>query len=117
VDTQTVLAAIRACADDCTGVSLHDVSWSVGTYESVDEPVVEAVSAAAESVTGERVYRRSATGGGDAKKLRRAGIPTVEFALSTDTAHAVDEYTTLDVLADNARIYAGLPHAFAERLE
>jgi len=79
-------------------------------------PAFEAVSAAAESVTGERVYRRSATGGGDAKKLRRAGIPTVEFALSTDTAHAVDEYTTLDVLADNARIYASLPYAFAERL-
>jgi len=116
VDTGDVLSAIRACADDCAGVSLHDVSWSVGTYESVDEPVVEAVSAAAESVTGERVYRRSATGGGDAKKLRRAGIPTVEFALSTDTAHAVDEYTTLDVLADDARIYAELPYAFAERL-
>jgi len=116
VDTGTVLAAIRACADDCEGVSLDDVSWSVGTYESADEPVVEAALAAAESVTGERVFRRSATGGGDAKKLRRAGVPTVEFALSTDTAHAVDEYTTLDVLADDARIYAELPYAFAERL-
>jgi len=117
VDTATVLAAIRECAADCEGVSLSDVSWSVGSYESVDGPIVEAVTGVAGSVTGERVYRRSATGGGDAKKLRRAGVPTVEFALSTATAHAVDEYTTTDVLANNARIYADLPHAFAERLE
>ena len=115
VDTREVLAAIRECADACEGVSLADVSWSRGTYESVGEPIVGAVADAAASVTGEGVHRRSATGGGDAKQLRRAGIPTVEFALSTDTVHAVDEYTTVDLLVDNARVYAGLPATFAER--
>jgi succinyl-diaminopimelate desuccinylase len=66
-------------------------------------------------VTGERVFRRSATGGGDAKKLRHAGIPTVEFGLGTDTVHGVDEYTTVDALVGNATVYTRLPYAYAER--
>ena len=73
-----------------------------------------AVASTAEAVGGERVYRRSATGGGDAKRLRSAGIPTVEFAFGTDTVHAVDEYTTVDALVDNALVYASLPRAFAD---
>ncbi|WP_302080103.1 M20 family metallopeptidase [Salinibaculum rarum] len=113
VDTERVLGRIRACADDCTGITIEDVSWSVGTYEPLDSPLVDAVAETAETVTGDRIYRRSATGGGDAKTLRRAGIPTVEFGLGTDTAHAVDEYTTVEALAGNAAVYATLPFAFA----
>lgn len=60
---------------------------------------------------GGDVYRRSATGGGDAKKLRNAGLSTVEFGVGTDTAHAPEEYTTVDAIAADARIYAGLPTA------
>ncbi|MFT4923206.1 MAG: succinyl-diaminopimelate desuccinylase [Haloarculaceae archaeon] len=114
VDTERVLTRIRGCADECEGVTIEDVSWSVGTYESPDSPLVEAVAETAERVTGERVYRRSATGGGDAKTMRNAGISTVEFGLGTDTAHAVDEYTTVDALAGNARVYATLPFAMAD---
>jgi len=104
-----VLSAVRDCVADCEGITLADVSWSVGTAELVDSPLVEAVASTAETVTGEHVYRRSATGGGDAKKLRNAGIPTVEFALGTDTVHAVDEYTTVNALVGNATVYARLP--------
>jgi succinyl-diaminopimelate desuccinylase len=81
--------------------------------ESVGSPLVDAVASTAEAVAGERVYRRSATGGGDAKRLRNAGIPTVEFAFGTDTVHAVDEYTTADALAGNAAVYTRLPGALA----
>jgi succinyl-diaminopimelate desuccinylase len=117
VHTPDVLADIRACADDCEGVTLTDVSWSVGTAEPVGDPLVEAVASVAEDVTGERVYRRSATGGGDAKTLRNAGIPTVEFGLGTDTVHAVDEYTTVEALVGNALVYSGLPYAYADAVE
>ncbi len=116
VETSDVLADIRACAEDCEGVHIADVSWSVGSAVAVDAPIADAVATVAGDVTGDRIYRRSATGGGDAKDLRDAGIPTVEFALATDTAHAVDEYTTLEILRKNARIYARLPGALAERL-
>lgn len=116
VDTGVVLQAIRGCARDCEGVSLADVSWSVGSHVSVDSPIVDAVSSVAGRLTGESLYRRSGTGGGDAKPLRRAGIPSVEFALDTDTAHATDEYTTTDLLVRNAQIYAALPDAFADRM-
>ena len=117
VETPEVFADLRGCITDCEGVSLVDASWSVGTYEDPDGPLVDAVASVAADVTGERVYRRSATGGGDAKKLRNAEIPTVEFALGTDTVHAVDEYTTLDALVGNAEIYAQLPYELAKRLE
>jgi succinyl-diaminopimelate desuccinylase len=112
VDTRDVLSDIRACAADCEGVTITDVSWSVGTAEPINSPLVEAVATVAADVTGDRVYRRSATGGGDAKKLRNAGIPTVEFALGTDTVHAVDEYTTFDALVGNAVTYAWIPYEF-----
>ena len=111
VETAEVLADIRDCIEAFPAVSIADVNWSVGSFESVDEPIVEAVSDVAADVSGERVYRRSATGGGDAKTFRHAGVPTVEFGFGTDTVHAVDEYITTAALARNAAVYARLPSA------
>ncbi|WP_281194582.1 M20 family metallopeptidase [Halorubrum sp. F4] len=117
VETADVLADVRECLADFPAVSIADVSWSVGSYEPVDGPLVGAVTDAAAAVSGERVFRRSATGGGDAKTFRHAGIPTVEFAFGTDTVHAVDEYTTREALARNAEVYAALPSRWAERFD
>ncbi|RKD89052.1 M20 family metallopeptidase [Halopiger aswanensis] len=117
VQTPDLLSEIRECVADCDGITVADVSWSVGTAEPIESPLVEAVASSAEATTGERVYRRSATGGGDAKKLRNAGIPTVEFALGTDTVHAVDEYTTVDALVGNATIYARLPERWVAAVD
>jgi succinyl-diaminopimelate desuccinylase len=117
VRTPDVLSRIRACVADCEGIAIADVSWSVGTAERPDSPLVEAVASTAAAVTGERVARRSATGGGDAKTLRNAGVPTVEFALGTDTLHAVDEYVPVDALVGNALVYAQVPSAWASALE
>ncbi len=116
VETESVLADVEACIDGCEGVSVADVSWSVGSYEPVDNPLVDAATELAGEVTDDGVYCRSATGGGDAKKLRHEGVPTVELGLGTDTVHAVDEYTTTDALVNNATVYARLPDALAERL-
>jgi succinyl-diaminopimelate desuccinylase len=113
VDTQTVLQSIRDCVVDCPGVEITNVSWSEGTYEPLDSPLVSAATAAAETVVEDTVYRRSATGGGDAKTLRHAGIPTVELGFGTQTAHGVDEYTTVDALERNARTYATVPYTYA----
>jgi succinyl-diaminopimelate desuccinylase len=109
VHTPDVLAGIRECVADCEGITIADVSWSVGTAEAPGSPLVEAVATTAADVTGDRIFRRSATGGGDAKKLRNEGISTVEFALGTDTVHAADEYVPVDVLGDNAVVYTQLP--------
>ncbi|RAW44825.1 M20 family peptidase [Halorubrum sp. 48-1-W] len=117
VETATVLADVRECLADFPAVSVADVSWSVGSYEPIDGPLVDAVSTVAADVSGERIYRRSATGGGDAKTFRHAGVPTVEFAFGTDTVHAVDEYTTREALARNAAVYARIPSAWAGRSE
>jgi succinyl-diaminopimelate desuccinylase len=114
VDTATVLADIRDCLDDHSAVSIADVRWSVGSYEPVDSPLVDAVTETASEVAADHIYRRSATGGGDAKTFRHAGVPTVEFAFGTDTVHAVDEYTTVEALEWNAAVYGRLPSAFSE---
>jgi succinyl-diaminopimelate desuccinylase len=109
VHTPDVLARIRECVADCEGITIDDVAWSVGTAEDLASPIVEAVASTAMNTIGDHVFRRSATGGGDAKKLRNAGISTVEFALGTDTVHAPDEHVPIDVLVDNAVIYTQLP--------
>ena len=116
VDTSDLLARIRDCVADCEGITIDDVGWSVGTYEPIDSPLPSAVAETASAVTGERIYRRSATGGGDAKTFRNAGIPTVEFGVGTDTVHGVDEYTTVGALVENAAVYARLPGAFEAAL-
>lgn len=113
VETRTVLSDIRQCLTEHPSVSIADVSWSVGTYEPLDSPLVEAVTETAASVVDDRIYRRSATGGGDAKKFRQAGIPAVEFAFGTETVHAVDEYTTADALAANSEVYTRLPEVLS----
>ncbi|MDB2240305.1 succinyl-diaminopimelate desuccinylase [Halorubrum ezzemoulense] len=117
VETHDALGSIRRCLGGIEGISVADVSWSRGSYEPIDSPLVEASTAAAESVVEGRIYRRSATGGGDAKDLRHDGIPTVEFGFGTDTAHAVDEYTTVDALVRNAKAYARLVGEFAARVD
>lgn len=113
IETEDVLGDIRECAADCEGVTIADVSWSTGTVEAIDSSLVDAVTSVASDVIEDRVYRRSATGGGDAKKLRNAGISTVEFALGTDTVHAVDEYTTVEAVHENAMIYTQLPFSWS----
>jgi succinyl-diaminopimelate desuccinylase len=113
VETPDRLADIRACVNSCEGVAIENVSWSIGTTEPITAPIVEATTSSAEAVTGTRIYRRSATGGGDAKDLRHAGIPTVEFGLGPDTSHTVDEYTTTDALVGNALTYSRLPFEYS----
>lgn len=116
VDTAAVLKDVRAWVATVDGVTITDYSWSVGTYEDTDTPLVSAVTSAAEDVLETRVLRRSATGGGDAKRLRNAGVPTVEFAVATDTVHACDEYVTVDALEKTASVYLALPTLLANRM-
>ena len=117
VDTPSVLRELEGIVDDHAAVEITDVAWSVGTYEPVGSPLVDATARTAEAVVGETVYRRSATGGGDAKQLRNEGVPTVEFAFGTDTSHAVDEYITLDALRYNAEVFTRLPFEWARTIK
>ncbi|MFB6153053.1 MAG: M20 family metallopeptidase [Halodesulfurarchaeum sp.] len=114
ISPESLLTEIREALQDHPSVSIAEVTSSQGTFEAADGRIVDATAEAAESVLDTRIYRRSATGGGDAKTLRRAGIPTVEFAVGSDTAHGIDEYITMDALRANARIFTQLPYRFAE---
>lgn len=114
VDTGAALGSIRSCLNEMDGIEITDISWTRGTYEPLDSPIVEASASAAECVVDERVYRRSATGGGDAKVLRHNDISAVEFGFGTQTAHGTDEYTTTQALVRNATAYATLPYTYEE---
>ncbi len=109
VDTRDPLASIRRCLGGMEHIEIADVSWTRGTYEPLDSPLVEASKRAADCVVDDPVFRRSATGGGDAKVLRHDGVPTVEFGFGTQTAHGTDEYTTTEALVRNVTAYAVLP--------
>jgi succinyl-diaminopimelate desuccinylase len=109
VDTREALRRIRNCLAGMDGIEISDISWTRGSYEPLESPIVEASRLAAENVVDDEVYRRSATGGGDAKVLRHEGIPTVEFGFGTQTAHGTDEYTTTEALMRNAISYGMLP--------
>ena len=100
---------IRSFIADVERVDIDSLRWTEGTYERPDAPLVAASVAAAGEATDNRVFRRSATGGGDAKTLRNAGISTVEFAIGADTAHSVDEWTSTDALEAMATAYTALP--------
>lgn len=115
VDTGDALRSIRDCLAGMDGIEITDTSWTRGTYEPVDSPIVAASARAAEQVVEDRVYRRSATGGGDAKVLRHNDIPTVEFGFGTQTAHGTDEYTTIEALSRNATAYAILPYVYRQQ--
>jgi succinyl-diaminopimelate desuccinylase len=109
VETKTALGGIRNCLAGMDGIEITNISWTRGSYEPLGSPIVEASAQAAEHVVDDRVYRRSATGGGDAKMLRHEGIPTVEFGFGTQTAHGTDEYTTTEALVRNVVSYGTLP--------
>jgi succinyl-diaminopimelate desuccinylase len=109
VDTREALSRIRNCLTGMDGIEITDISWTRGSYEPLGSPIVEASARAADHVVDDQVYRRSATGGGDAKVLRHEGIPTVEFGFGTQTAHGTDEYTTTETLVRNAISYGTLP--------
>ena len=100
---------IRARED----VEIADVSFVNGTYVDPDHPIVRTVVDTGRELTGRRVLRHCATGGGDAKKLRAAGVPAVECAVGSDTAHAVDEYVPIDALERTTEWYLRLPDALA----
>lgn len=116
VDTGEALGAIRNCLKGMDDIEITDISWTRGTYEPFDSPIVDASARAAECVVDDRVYKRSATGGGDAKVLRHNNIPAVEFGFGTQTAHGTDEYTTTEALVRNATAYAILPYEYEQHV-
>jgi succinyl-diaminopimelate desuccinylase len=117
VSAREMLDGFRSCIDAREGVEIADVSYESGTYVDPDHPLVDSVGAAGRELADGRVSRYCATGGGDAKKLRAAGVPAVECAVGSDTAHAVDEHVTIDALERTAEWYLRLPERLDNRGE
>jgi succinyl-diaminopimelate desuccinylase len=112
-DPMDVLSPVCSTLADHERVSVQEVSSTAGTYESRDSPVVDPAVEAMRRVTGDRIYRRCASGGSDARLFRNARVPTVELALGLGNAHATDEHTTGGTLVGNAAIYSLVPYLYA----
>lgn len=107
VSAEEILERLRRCIDAEPAVEIVDVSAKGGTYVDPEHPFVNAVATAAPS--DEEATTFCATGGGDVKSLRSAGIPAVESAVGTSTSHKADEYITSDALDRTATWYRRLP--------
>lgn len=110
VDPTAVLATVGDVLSDHDRVTVREVSSTAGTYEPRDSPIIDPAVESMRHVTGDRVYRRCASGGSDARLFRNAGVPTVELGLGLGNAHATDEHTTTGTLVGNAAVYALLPY-------
>lgn len=110
VQAEAIVSRIRDCLDSTDAAMLVDVTCKKGSYTDPASAIVRATTAVVDDVVPTPVYRRFATGSGDAQVFRDNGVPTVEFATGTGTAHAIDEYTTVDKLRQNAITYARLPY-------
>lgn len=114
--TQAIFERIEACIGTKPDVSITDVSIKEGTYTDPTGSFVEGVVDVGREIGGQRVFRQCATGGGDVKKLRAAGVPAVECAVGSETAHQVDEYISVDALVATAQWYRRLPSKLASNL-
>jgi succinyl-diaminopimelate desuccinylase len=112
VDPMEVVSPICETLSEHDRVSVQEVSSTAGTYEDRNSPIVDPAVEAARCVTDDRVYRRCASGGSDARLFRNAGVPTVELALGLGNAHETDEYTTTGALLCNASVYSLLPFRY-----
>jgi len=111
--THAVFERINACISTKPDISIAATSIQEGTYSDPDHPFVETVIEAGGAVGDQRMFRQCATGGGDVKKLREIGIPAVEAAVGSETAHQADEYISVDALAATATWYSRLPSLLA----
>lgn len=112
VDPTVAFSTVCEALEAHDRVSIQEASSTVGTHEAADSPVVEPALEAAREVTGDRVFRRCASGGSDARLFRNDGVPTVELGLGHGNAHATDEHTTTDTLVGNAAVYSLLPFRY-----
>jgi len=86
-----------------------NLTWIDGMQLSEDEPVVQAVASAAETVLGRRPPFRGFPGGTDARSLYvGAGIPTIPaFGPGLlDLCHGPDEYVPIEDVVQAAKVYA-----------
>ncbi len=115
-DIDSVVERVRTAISTTEELTISSLTRSAGTWIPWNSPLAIAGSRAGEAVTDERVYRRSATGGSDATVLRRADIPAIEFGFGTKSAHASDEYTTVQDLRRNAIAYTRLPFEYEQEI-
>jgi acetylornithine deacetylase len=115
---ESVLAEIeerlghRAAQDGAFQASAELFFWRDPFEVSLDEPIVQVVSQAAEQALGERPATFGETPWMDAALLSAAGIPTVVFGPGGEGAHAVVEWTSISQVAACAEVLARAALAF-----
>ncbi|WP_036305732.1 M20/M25/M40 family metallo-hydrolase [Methylopila sp. 73B] len=93
-----VEAEIRRRTEAIPGVSVEITRRYEPNWTPPDHPIVAAVSAACETVLGERPVRTMRVGASDARHYRYAGVPTVTCGLTPNNMGAADEHVGLDEL-------------------
>jgi len=73
---------------------------------SSDAPVVQALKQAIRDIRGREAEARGIGGGTVAAYFRRAGFPAAVWATMDETAHQPNEYTIIDNILGDAKVFA-----------
>jgi succinyl-diaminopimelate desuccinylase len=109
-----VLAAVQAVAgklDAEAGTSTEvevPQRLDAAPPTAVDAPVVKALERAVKVVYGVQARAMGIGGGTVAAFIRRKGFPAAVWATMDETMHGPDEYTILDNLLGDAKVFAHL---------
>lgn len=116
------VASARAGVEEAVGRAVREHPGLAGSPPTVhydgfacegfvlegDEPILVAVAAAAERVTGKPATTLLGTGTTDARAFVQAGIPAVCYGPRSENVHAADERVWLPSVTESALVYATL---------
>jgi len=98
VTVADVEAEIRRRTEAIPGVTVEITRRYEPNWTPPAHPIIEVVSAACETVLGERPVRTMRVGASDARHYRYAGVPTVTCGLTPNNMGAADEHVSLEEL-------------------
>lgn len=108
---RTLSEKLRATLD-ATGIA-YDITFRIGgeSFYTAPGAYSDMVSASIERVTGKKPELSTSGGTSDARFIR-AHCPVVEFGITGDTMHKVDERVRIDDMHGLTRIYADILASF-----
>ena len=106
VTTASIAARVREAAAGDPNVTVIEIkSWDAN-FTALDNPVVEAVAAAAGRVRGKRPNFVVRLPGSDARQWRNRGVPAVCYGPQPELSAGVDDYCNEQDVVDCAKVYA-----------
>ena len=106
VTTATIAAKVREAAGGDSAITITEVKAWDANYTALANPVVAAVTAAAEQVRGRKPNYVVRLPGSDARRWRDLGTPAVCYGPQPELSAGVNDYCYEQDVVDCAKVYA-----------